>query len=649
MHHSNAAISSLALAVALASATFGTARADAPITATYERQTIQFSHLSSQGGAEAIGTQDPGLAALLRAAGAVMTWKPGERYVMITTSVPVVVSFSVGDRRYDVGSISLQAGFAPYVSGNEVFLPFDEVLRALDLALVTDGTTGVLQPQLATLDVTNQNNRVTIVAHGGAPLRPRVLQRGSSIVYEFDGVGTTLTGTRPIDGGGVKMLSIAQSGTPRDPKTFVTVQLMPGASTQSPRSNDDRDVVLAFAGPGAGVAAVQNAQPAPPQAQPQTQPQPPDQTSPDNSQQGPAPAASQGPAIVTGVSIAQTPSGYTVAIAVTGNASFEWHRLRDPDNRFWIDISGAQLAGPPIDQEEPDPLASLRVRQNDPQTVRVAISLIGPKALTISPSATGLTIDVAREDASDVARMGSGSIGNVLSSNEQQVGYVTPAPTDEDTDGGAGSDSSWKFGPHDSSGYVPTNPRLIVIDPGHGGSDTGTLHGGLKEADLALDMAKRLRDILTARGWQVQMTRQTDVDVYGPDASAKDELQARDNVANNAGARMFVSIHVNAYLNSGPYGTTEYISKKGDWSLAHAIEEHLASDGTKDDGIIKSHLYVTLHARMPAVLIETAFLTNPDDYALLASSSWRQKIAQEIADGIADYSQSNPVPSQPSQ
>ena len=115
----------------------------------------------------------------------------------------------------------------------------------------------------------------------------------------------------------------------------------------------------------------------------------------------------------------------------------------------------------------------------------------------------------------------------------------------------------------------------------------------------------------------MKLTRDTDVDVYAPNDSAHDELQARVDVANKAGARLFVSIHANAFINSGPYGTTCYISKPDDVAFAQIVETHLASDGTKDDGIIKSHLYVTLHTRMPAVLIETAFLSNPGDYALL--------------------------------
>ena len=129
---------------------------------------------------------------------------------------------------------------------------------------------------------------------------------------------------------------------------------------------------------------------------------------------------------------------------------------------------------------------------------------------------------------------------------------------------------NWKFGPRSS--YVPTNPRLIVIDPGHGGSDPGTQHGGLREADITLDMAKRLRDTSWARGWQVRLTRETDVDVYAPNDSAHDELQARVDVANKAGARLFVSIHANAFINSGPYGTTCYISKPDDVAFARIVE-----------------------------------------------------------------------------
>lgn len=622
-------------ALCLLAAAFGAlrARADAPLVATYQRQTIRFTHLQARTGSLAIGVQDSGLQALLRDVGAVLTWKPGQRYVLMTTSVPVVVSFSVGDRRYDVGPISLQASFAPYLVGNEVYLPLDETLAALGLGLRQDGSVAVLQPQLSSLDVRGSDGRVTLVARAGAALIPQIVRRTArEVTYEFDGVGTSLSGNRIVGAGGVQSVRIVQSGSVRDPKTDVIVRLAPGTTVQPPSTDGQGEVALSFAGAGPAL--------------PTAPPQPPAVAqAPSAAPSGgvvPAPSPSAGPAIVSGINVQPADQGVTVTIPISGNASFVWHRLRQPDNRFWVDITDAQWQGPPVDEtNEPAPLVAMRVRQIDATTVRVAMSLTGPKSLSLSPSANGLTIDVGTQDVADVPRSGTGSVGSVVSSGEQTA-LVTPAPLDEAESTAADADvSNWKFGPR--STYVPTNPRLIVIDPGHGGSDAGAQRNGVSEKDLTLDMAKKLRDILVARGWQVQMTRDTDVDVYAPNDSAKQELQARVDVANNNGARLFISIHVNAFINSVPYGTTCYISKPGDWALARDLERQLSADGTKNDGIVKSHLYVTLHTKMPAVLVETAFLSNPSDFSLLTSPAWRQKVAQEMADGIQQYTQHYPV------
>jgi len=601
--------------------------ADAPLTALYQEQPIRFTHVAEQSGALAIGLNDPGFRTLLHDTGSLLTWKSGERYILITTSAPTVVSFAVGDRRYDVGPISLQASFAPYERENEAYLPFAEVLRALDLALRQDGGEKILQPQLASLDVRQESNRVSLFAHAGAPVQARVVrQSATAITYAFDGVGTSLVGTRRIGQAGVRNVDVDSAGTVRAPTTLVTVSFDAGTVAQPPQNSAERDVSLAFdlratAAPAAVALESSTPQPA---------------------------SSTNGPALVTAVTAQPASDGASVTIAVNGDATYEWHRLRDPDNRFWIDIKNAQLQGPPVEEPAPNPVISVRVRQDDSTTVRVALSLDGPKTISFEPSATGLTIDVGTEDVADAPRSGNGSIGQVVSSSAQSVTAVTPAPLEPSpSDFGSSDQPGWKFGARSS--YVPTNPRLIVIDPGHGGSDRGTFHGGVAEADLTLDMAKRLREILIARGWEVKLTRETDVDVYAPNDSPRDELQTRDDIANKAGARLFLSIHANAFINSGPYGTTYYVSKPDDLALARALERDLANDGTKDDGIVKSHMYVTLHARMPAVLIETAFLSNPSDYALLTSAAWRQKVAQEIADGIAEYAQEYPARNQPAQ
>lgn len=614
------------LLLMLASAIAARALADAPLTATYEGHVIRFTHVASVSGAPAIGVNDPAFQTLLRESGAFLTWKPGERYVLITTSAPTVVSFALGDRRYDVGAVALQASFAPFLTGDEAYLPLREVLRGLDLALRQQGGIAVLQPQLDALDVRQEGTRATVLLHAGAALHARVVQESSaSITYAFDGVGTSLGGTRQVGTGGVASIQIASAGSVRDPITLVTVQLESGAIAEAPQSTDGRDVMLAFD----GSAPPNSAEPPTTTegASPTPEPEPPAAGAPANA-----------PAVVTGVAVNPSAGGVSVAIAVSGNATYEWHRLREPDNRFWVDLRNAQLQGPPIDQSAADPVISMRVRQVDPATVRIALSLGGPKSIEITPSAGGLTVTIGRQDVAEAPRSGSGSVGTVVAAGEENPAVVSPAPL---------GDSEWKFGRR--SNYVPTNPRLIVIDPGHGGSDRGSVHGGVAEADVTLDMAKRLRSILVAQGWEVKLTHDADADVYAADDSARDELQARVDIANKAGARLFVSIHANAFINSGPYGTTIYISKPDDVAIAKIVETRLANDGTKDDGIVKSHLYVTLHARMPAVLIETAFLSNPHDYALLTSSAWRQKVAQEIADGIGEYARQNPIQDQPAQ
>ena len=603
------------------------ALADPPIAAVLDKTTLNFTHVASSSGYTTVGVNDPALRQLLRIEGAVLTWKPGERYVLITTAEPQVVSFALGDRRYDAGTISAQAEVAPYEVGNEAYLPFDDVLHALSLAAKPDGGPMVLQPQLTALDIRAAGNGVTLVARAGTPLHPRAVSAsGDRVVYDFAGVGSMLARSRTVNAGGIRTIDIATSGSVRDPHTTVTVTLLPGTRHSEPQPNGNA-VTIAFGGGGGSYAPP--AATAAPVAQATVEPAP--------NTVSPLPASDV--AQVTGVTVASSADGATVTVSVSGNARYDWHRLRDPDNRFWIDISNAQLTGPARDENETDPLVAMRVRQNEGDVVRIALSLTGSKNLTVSPSQNGLVISVSRSDTADVARQGSGSIGAVVSVNEAAP-LVTPVPADQYGQNPS-NDDSWKFGP---KAYVPSNPRLIVIDPGHGGSDRGASRNGTSEADLTLDMAKRLQQLLVARGWQVRMTRETDVDVYAPNDSAHEELQARVDVANNAGARMFVSIHVNSFINSGPRGTTTYYSKPSDVALAKSVQRVLANSlGTKDDGIVKSHLYVTLHSFMPAVLVETAFLSNPDDYSRLTDDSWRQRVAEGIANGIDAYAQSNPV------
>ena len=643
MHRFAARIGSAVAILALLAT--GLARAET-VSYSFERANLTFTHVARYPGGLAIGAADPALHELLRSLGAAMTWHPGDREVLIATAAPQVISFAAGDAHYSVGALTGQAHFAPQFVGGEVYLPFDDLMHALGI-----GEEGrVLERLLTAVDVQGYGDQAIVIARGAGVLHPQITSDATHVNYVFNGLGTTLSGLRQIGVAGIRTLEISSSGSDRDPQTIVSLALDPGTRHDLPQFGSG-EFEVAFGSHGS----------APPLVEPLGQtiaqssaaaaplpPPPPSDTAAALATAAPSPVsttgATAGTATVNGAAVQHNDDGsQTVTIAVTGNAHYAWHRLREPDNRFWVDITGATLAGAPQDQNEPSPLVSMRIRQIDPQTVRVALSFTGDNAIAVSPSATGLIVNVGTDVVADGPREGDGTIGSVVSANEPQT-TVTPVPPDEYGMNSAGADdSSWKFGPR--NGYVPTNPKLIVLDPGHGGSDRGSIHGDLVEAVLNLDMAKRVRALLIARGWQVQMTRETDVDVYRPNDSARDELQARDDIANHAGARLLVSIHCNAYINAGPNGTTVYYSKPSDVALAQTLDSALdeAQLGTKDDGIVKSKLYVTLHADMPAALIETAFESNPSDAMKLESPDWRQRVAEAIADGIDHYAQAHPI------
>ena len=161
--------------------------------------------------------------------------------------------------------------------------------------------------------------------------------------------------------------------------------------------------------------------------------------------------------------------------------------------------------------------------------------------------------------------------------------------------------------------------KIITIDPGHGGSDSGAIGpNGYTEKEGAFAISQKVASILNQSGAKVVMTRDSDVDVYGPNASARNELQARVDVGNNANSDIFVSIHCNAFVNPAANGTQTfyYGSSYQGQRLAQSIQEKMIeANGLRDRGISTCNFYVVKHSYMPAVLIETAFITNYDEEA----------------------------------
>lgn len=178
----------------------------------------------------------------------------------------------------------------------------------------------------------------------------------------------------------------------------------------------------------------------------------------------------------------------------------------------------------------------------------------------------------------------------------------------------------------------------VVVDAGHGGSDPGAIYPvdssnpTIREKDITLDIALKVRDNLLAYGVNVIMTR--DSDTYPT-------LQERAEIANNANADLFVSIHCNSIENKDSIdGAQVYYHGSSEFGKTFAqivYDNIIAYTGMTERGIQDgSSLYVIRNTTMPAILTEGGFVSNEDDRNYLLSESGRQAIANAISDGIIE-------------
>jgi N-acetylmuramoyl-L-alanine amidase len=174
----------------------------------------------------------------------------------------------------------------------------------------------------------------------------------------------------------------------------------------------------------------------------------------------------------------------------------------------------------------------------------------------------------------------------------------------------------------------------VVLDAGHGGHDRGGIPGQtLSEKTFTLDITQRVAAILRARGLRVVMTRNGDYFV---------PLTVRTAIANSQRNAVFVSIHLNSGTRDGAHGyETYYFRGSESAALAHAIHRRLGTVSPYDNRGVKRRAYFVLRrSRIPAVLTESGFLTDPSEGRRLTKASYRQDVARAIAAGILDASRS---------
>lgn len=173
--------------------------------------------------------------------------------------------------------------------------------------------------------------------------------------------------------------------------------------------------------------------------------------------------------------------------------------------------------------------------------------------------------------------------------------------------------------------------QLVVLDAGHGGTDTGAIGGGIYEKDIVLDITKRIEKILKQKGYDVKMTRSDDTYV---------SLQDRVDISENVEPDIFVSVHVNSSVKPEITGIETHYYHQESMSLAQTVHSTFASViQSPNRGLFKSKFYVINHTTSPAILIEIGFISNEYERAQLTGEKRKQETAQAIADGIQKYLQ----------
>lgn len=184
------------------------------------------------------------------------------------------------------------------------------------------------------------------------------------------------------------------------------------------------------------------------------------------------------------------------------------------------------------------------------------------------------------------------------------------------------------------------NIRTIIIDPGHGTPDGGAVGKNSIESTLNIQIAQKLKQELTERGFNVVMTREGE---EGLDKKKKTDMNMRLDIMKNTPSDMFVSIHINKFSQSKYRGAEVLYSANFTQStlLAQLIMDEIKEiDPVNQSRGIKqaeNSLFLMKNATVPAVIVECGFLSNPEEEALLSSDYYQSRMASAICDGVLEY------------
>ena len=382
-------------------------------------------------------------------------------------------------------------------------------------------------------------------------------------------------------------------------------------------------------------------------------------------------AKSSGPASIIDIRHHSENGTTRIVLTLDNQIQLKYDRLERPE-RLYFDLLDARVSndfigGVTVDVNN-ELVKSARLAQNRSNKARLVLDLNRPVSMDLIwlDNPARLAIDIRDPSDPPVQRAESATpepAPKVVAASYTQPKLATPKPA-ETTSGGK----------HNLIRALGLKMSRIVIDPGHGGHDTGSIgRGGLREKDVALDIAHRLGDLLEERlGADVIYTRTTDEFI---------SLNERPRIANSEEADLFISIHCNSVRNRTARGVeTYYLNFTTDsWALNVASRENAAashsihelqdlvskialkekieeskefatkiqtklhsglsqhSKGVPDRGVRKAPFVVLIGAKMPAVLAEIGFISNKSDEALMKTDGYRAGVAEYLFDGIASY------------
>ncbi|MDV2996375.1 MAG: hypothetical protein N4J56_006029 [Chroococcidiopsis sp. SAG 2025] len=275
---------------------------------------------------------------------------------------------------------------------------------------------------------------------------------------------------------------------------------------------------------------------------------------------------------------------------------------------YSITITNAQLArtvqGPTLDTNSP--VLRVRLRQTDPRTVTILVQpAAGIRVGEVEqPSPEFLSLDLKR--SSVVVAPPSAP------SSSPSITIPPPAPAAPPRI-------------RDRNGKT-----IVVIDPGHGGKDPGAVAGGVHEKDIILPISNRVAQILEQNGVHVLLTRDSDYFVG---------LQGRVDIAERVNADLFVSIHANSLPTRPDISGLETYYFDSGYNLAVTVHNAMLRNvpNLRDRRVRKARFYVLRKSSMPAVLVETGFMTGKHDAPRLKTAAYQNQLAEAIAQGVLQY------------